>query len=266
MRVPAAVARTTKSAAGSNVPRGPQLSASPGRRYGLMLLRLWAALLSGAMFACAFPLTRLPSTLESASAGWLFLIPLLLLAFRSSPRSSFWWGWLSGFTGWLLSLWWLLRLNRTWGNLPLTILAWAALAAYCGLYTGAFSAVVASLSARLRRRRLAPELHDDAAAAIGLGHPQGSVLGGITLMLVAAISWAGFEYLRSILFSGFPWNALGVSQYRNLPIAQLASLGGVQLVSAFLVFVATGLAITLERIARRVYRPERCGTRLHVEL
>jgi apolipoprotein N-acyltransferase len=250
--------------------------ASPRRRVGLAALRTGAALLSGAMFACAFPLTRLASSLESVSAAWLFAIPLLLLAFRTSPRGAFWWGWLSGFTGWLLSLWWLLRLNRTWGNLPVTILAWAALAAYCALYTAIFSGMVAALSARLRgwagRAPLDLDDDDDAAAdaaaadASAPGHPQGGVVGGLLLMLLAAIFWAGLEYIRGVLFSGFPWNGLGISQAPNLPIAQLASLGGVQLVSAFLIFVAAGLAITLDRIARRVYCPARCRTRFHVEL
>ncbi len=230
------------------------------------MLRTGAAVFAGTMFACAFPLTRLPSDLESVSAGWLFLIPLLMLAFRTSPRGSFWWGTLSGFVGWALSLWWLLRLNRTWGNLPLTVLAWLALAAYCALYTGVFAGLVAAWSARFRRQAAARGDAADDDEAPQSDHPQGGVGWGIAIMLLAALWWAGLEYVRGILFSGFPWNGLGVSQYRNLPIAQLASLGGVPFVSAFLVFVATGLAITLERIARRVYAPARCRTRFHVEL
>ena len=39
--------------------------------------------------------------------------------------------------------------------------------------------------------------------------------------------WVFFDYARSLGFTGYPWAMLGVSQYKNLPLIQIASLTGV---------------------------------------
>ena len=39
--------------------------------------------------------------------------------------------------------------------------------------------------------------------------------------------WVGFEYLRAILFTGFPWNLLGYSLLFSLSLSQVASITGV---------------------------------------
>lgn len=46
-------------------------------------------------------------------------------------------------------------------------------------------------------------------------------------LLTLALGWVALEYLRSHLLSGFPWAPLGVSQWRQLPLIQLASITGV---------------------------------------
>lgn len=50
-------------------------------------------------------------------------------------------------------------------------------------------------------------------------------------------SWVVLEYLRSYLFSGFPWALLGYSQYLNLPFIQLSDIGGVYLISFFVIAI-----------------------------
>ena len=50
-------------------------------------------------------------------------------------------------------------------------------------------------------------------------------------LLTLALGWVALEYLRSHLLSGFPWAPLGVSQWRQLPLIQLASVTGVYGVS-----------------------------------
>jgi apolipoprotein N-acyltransferase len=49
--------------------------------------------------------------------------------------------------------------------------------------------------------------------------------------MTLALGWVALEYLRSHLLSGFPWAPLGVSQWRQLPLIQLASVTGVYGVS-----------------------------------
>lgn len=50
-------------------------------------------------------------------------------------------------------------------------------------------------------------------------------------LMTLALGWVALEYLRSHLLSGFPWAPLGVSQWRQLPLIQLASITGVYGVS-----------------------------------
>ena len=53
---------------------------------------------------------------------------------------------------------------------------------------------------------------------------------------VAAI-WVLLEYLRGALLSGFPWALLGYSQWKILPLIQIADLGGAYGVSFFILCV-----------------------------
>src|SRR6185369_10922563 len=42
-----------------------------------------------------------------------------------------------------------------------------------------------------------------------------------------AALWVALDMIVGRLFTGFPWSYLGVSQYRMLPIIQIASITGV---------------------------------------
>jgi apolipoprotein N-acyltransferase len=68
---------------------------------------------------------------------------------------------------------------------------------------------------------------------------------GVAGLWVAPVAWVGTEFLRGYLFTGFPWVALGYSQGTWLPIAQLASVGGVAALSLLVVSVSTGLALSV---------------------
>jgi len=54
-----------------------------------------------------------------------------------------------------------------------------------------------------------------------------------------------------VLFTGFPWNTLAVSQYKNLAAIQVASLGGVYAVSFVVVALNLGFAATVQRYVVR---------------
>ncbi|MCC7243460.1 MAG: apolipoprotein N-acyltransferase [Acidobacteria bacterium] len=76
---------------------------------------------------------------------------------------------------------------------------------------------------------------------------------GVTGVLVRCIGWAGlplgaaawvsFEYVRGFLFGGFPWIPLGNTMVTLLPIAQLASAGGVYALSLFVGLINVGFAL-----------------------
>ena len=54
--------------------------------------------------------------------------------------------------------------------------------------------------------------------------------------LGCAVIWVALEMVLARLFTGFPWNLLGVSQYRMLPIIQIASWTGVYGISFLVVW------------------------------
>ena len=50
---------------------------------------------------------------------------------------------------------------------------------------------------------------------------------GIKAAFTLPVAWVAFDFIRSFLFSGFAWAMLGHSQFRTLPLIQIADLAGV---------------------------------------
>jgi len=191
----------------------------------MFLLKSVAALISALLLWSAFP----PSS-QSASA-WIALIPLMLIIRNSSPKHAFGWAWLSGTFFWCATLSWFPAIIKNGGPWILVVLGQVALAAWCALFFGAF----AFASARVW-------------AWAGTGSSLKRIL---AVTLLDPLLWAGTEYLRGKLLTGFAWNFLGVSQVNNLPVVQIASVLGVYGVSA-LIMLFNG-AIT--SIASRTLEP-----------
>ncbi len=199
--------------------------------------RTAAAVASGLLLAAAFP------PFEAAGLAWVALVPLLLALIGVSPREGARLGWIAGLTFWVIGLGWMLRLLET-SPAPflLVLLGWGLLVAYCAAYVAAFGLIFAWLAATIGTTRFWQTL---------------------LLMGLATATWVGGEYARGILGGGFPWNGLGVSQFRNLGLIQCAAWGGVAAVSAVLVLANAGIAFTVRRYlpgpGRQAYRP-------HIEL
>ena len=186
-----------------------------------------AAVLSGLLLFAAFP------PLGWQDAAWIALIPLVLGVRGVSLRRAAMLGFLAGAAFWIPSIAWLRYVTRP---------GWIGLALYCSFYMIPFAWV----------------------AAYGMKRwGSGGSFTNIGQMLLGVAVWIGFEYLRSILFTGFPWNQLGVSQYRNIPIIQVARWGGVYAVSALVVWINMAIALTL---LRYVETRDRWSRRAHPEL
>jgi len=198
-------------------------------------LRVLGSLLSGVLLALAFPgFGR--STLVFAA-----LVPLMYAVQNVSVRKAAGLALLSGFVFFMISLSWLHNLTGMVENIGIKISAlagYAALALYCAAYFMPFG------------------------MAVNLGTRQwtgGSLWKNIRFMFGVSMVWVGCEYLRGHLFTGFPWNPIGVSQYTNPAIIQVAEWGGVGLVSAGIVWMNAAIFVTLRqyshgtRITR--YRP-----------
>ena len=68
---------------------------------------------------------------------------------------------------------------------------------------------------------------------------------GARAILIAPAVWVATEFLRGVLFSGFPWVPLGNSQVTVLPVAQLASVLGMYGVSLIVAMVNAAIAFAL---------------------
>lgn len=66
---------------------------------------------------------------------------------------------------------------------------------------------------------------------------------------LSACAWVVLEWAQSWIISGFPWELLGYSQYRYLPLIQMASVTGIYGISFLIVLVNGGLSQTV--ISRR---------------
>ena len=93
-------------------------------------------------------------------------------------------------------------------------------------------------------------------------------LSGNHVVFLIPLLWVIFDYLRSTGFLGFPWGMLGVSQYKNIPFIQIASLTGIWGVSFLVIWVNAVLAWCIYRIFgrngphRRIWRrPQRRAQR-----
>lgn len=175
-----------------------------------------AALASGLLMSASF------APLEQAGLAWIALVPLLKACEGQTIRRAALLGFVAGAVYWLTSIHWITHV---------TTAGWIVLALYCALYH-----VPAALFAAV----WPPEL-------------RGRVGGRLAFVAGGAAVWTASEYLRSTLFTGFAWDALGASQWRNVILLQHAEWGGVYALS-FLVAFVNFSALT-------ILRPPRSGSR-----
>jgi apolipoprotein N-acyltransferase len=66
--------------------------------------------------------------------------------------------------------------------------------------------------------------------------------------LAGAAAWVALEWLRGWLISGFPWSFLGASQFKLVPLIQIAAVTGVFGVSFIVVWLSLALYAAAEMI------------------
>ena len=172
------------------------------------------------------------------AADCLFaLAPLMWLSRRATPGESAKRWFQSGVFFWIATLSWMPAIVKNGGPLPLVVLGWFALAAYCAGYF----ALYGWLSAKYWTWAREPRRGGYAWRIVGV-------------LFAEPVLWCGLELARSRLFGGFAWNHLGVVP-ANSGFGAPAALGGVYLLSA-VVLLING---TAAGIAERVWKVERSG-------
>ena len=173
------------------------------------------AMVSGALIALSFPTAGL------SLLAWIALIPLLISLERVSLRQAFRLGFTCGLTAYAIILYWINIVLTRYGHLPwaVSITLHLVLAAWLALFYG-----LATLIAR----------HGESA--------------GIKQVFTLPLAWVALDFFRSFLLSGFPWAMLGHSQYRILPLIQIADLTGVYGITLLIVLTN----VVLYRVLRAV--------------
>lgn len=195
-----------------------------------------AAIASGVLVACLFP------PLDIGALAWVSMMPLLaalwLVDERRPGRNGFCLGWLAGVVSCGIQFRWIGVVSP---------LGMVVLPMYLGCFWGIFGAFAATLGNPWRSGR------GGGADASGWSECARS----LRFACCNGAVWAGLEWLRGWLFTGFGWNGLGVAFHETLAIAQAADLLGVTGLSLLLVFFQA----TLLQAGRRILQSARDGKR-----
>jgi len=189
------------------------------------------AMLAGLVLAVAFP--------DFGVAGFAWIAPGLILATALGKRGAetFRIGYCAGLAHYLGSLYWLL-------NIPVTgfpILGWIALAMFLALFPATWVwLTIGSL----------PVTWDPSADWFAAAREISKISWAqrVSWTLRAAATWVALEMLLARIFGGFPWNLLGDSQYRIVPLIQFASFTGIYGVSFLITWTSVSLLCGLATI------------------
>lgn len=151
----------------------------------------FAALLCSLLLALSSPGMGVPYF------AWIAVVPLLHIANTNIPKRAFMLGFIAGIPFYTFLLSWVTISLGTYGHLPvwITYPALFLLACYMSLYLALFCLFV-SLT-----KKTGP-------------------------ILTAPFIWVGLDFIRGFLFTGFPWQDLGYTQYNFPLLIQIADLAG----------------------------------------
>lgn len=172
-------------------------------------------LLSSVLYAITFPRVNL------WYVAYFSLVPLFYAIEKVSVKSGFLSGLLIGTISGVFMFYWVTVAMTVYGGINWFFSALLLLA--LGLIIGLlFFAPMTALITYLSRK-------------------------GINLLFTAAPLWVSFEYLKTYIFTGFPWNLFGYSQKPFLEIIQASDVTGVYGISFLLVVINTGIFYSLKR-------------------
>ena len=173
--------------------------------------RMATAVVSGLLLTAAFP------KIGFDFLAWGALVPLLWAVDGTRAGVAFRIGFFFGLAHFLSLVYWVVPTMQIYGHLPL-VLAFPILflfAAFLALFPALFAVGLSRVSAR-------PAL----------------------LWIAAPALWTAQELMRGHLFTGFPWELVGYSQFQRISLIQIADITGVHGVS-FLVVLVNAAIYTL---------------------
>lgn len=177
------------------------------KKYFLKCLaspNIFLAFLSGFLLFLSFP------KFGFGLFAWVALIPLFFaLKNAATVFHGFLLGFVTGMVGYIGTIYWIAYVIVNYGSQPLYVgvLLMLLLVSYLSLYVSLFAASIVYFR------------------------------GKMPIYLVAPFLWICFEYGKSYVLTGFPWENLGYSQYTNTYLIQFADVAGVFGISFLIVLV-----------------------------
>ena len=187
--------------------------------------------ISGLLLTGAFPKIGLDWLV------WFALAPMLYAIKDLSPRTAFRMGFFTGLIHFLSLLYWLVPVMRTYGYLPaylsvaILFLFASVLAVFIALFATGFTAIAKK---------------------------------PLWIPPVITVLWVALEYVRSFIFSGFPWGYLGHSQFNNLHLIQISDIFGVYGLSALIAIANAGIFLSLLYFSKKRWQEREITKRLMV--
>ncbi len=182
------------------------------------LSEFYPAILSGILVVLAFPKP------DVSSLAWVGFVPLLLSFWDKKPDRAFVTGYAFGMVYFFGTLYWIYHSINHFGGVSFlsSIALVFLLCGYLSIYPAIFSYLVTVLINRTK----------------------------LPASLIAPVFWVVLEYLRSYAFTGFPWASIGYTQYRFLPMIQVADITGIYGIS-FLVIAFNSAIVDVFLLKKR---------------
>lgn len=175
---------------------------------------VWLALGSGLLLFLSFP-----GAVGLWPFAWVALVPLIMAVRNTGPAAAARLGLLAGMVHYVSLLYWIIIVLGKYGNLPLLVSVPALF--LLALYMSGYLALFCTIMSRVWQQR------------------------EILVVWLAPLLWVGLDFIRSFLFSGFPWQDLGYSQYRAILLIQTADLTGHYGITFHIVLVNSVTALLL---------------------
>ncbi|MFA6294605.1 MAG: apolipoprotein N-acyltransferase, partial [Victivallales bacterium] len=201
------------------------------------ILRFALLALSALLYSSAFP------PLNWGLFGWIGIIPLFFMVKDRSPLRA----WIDGYVwGYVWSCTSFFFLREIEPFVPFAIAAITAL----------FPAFWAASVPLLKRYLFVPadvQLKGTDAEEQFCRSGKKSYARECVFVLVLASWWCVLEWIRTWIGTGFPWNLLAVTQWKNVPMLQICEFTGVYGLSFLLLFFNISTALSLD-VWKNVFR------------
>jgi apolipoprotein N-acyltransferase len=195
------------------------------------ILNILILILSGCLYSTAFP------PYNFSFIAWIAVVPLIIVIYKRTPLMAALSGAIWGYAWGVTSFYWLREIES-----PIPFAMGGILAAFHAVWALLVPIFYKSI------------LHIDSKSE----KTKRYWLKEIFFVLALSCWWSILEWVRAWIFTGFPWNFAGVTQWKNIPIIQIAEFTGVYGVSFILIYVNCAIFLAVGVIRKSIATGKHC--------